>query len=310
VPLPPADVEVDAGLVATLLRTQHPDLAELPLQLEATGWDNVTFRLGRDLAVRLPRIAGGAELLRREQEWLPRLGPRLPLSVPVPVRRGVAGAGYPWPWSVVPWLPGRTAAEERVAPDQAPVLGSFLAALHCPPPPDAPRNSWRGIPLSAVTDVETRLAALEGAVPGGRRARTELARLWQLARATPRDVPEALVHADLHPRNVVVDGGRLAAVLDWGDLTLGDPATDLAAAWMLLPTQVHPDVWTAYGQVSAATLDRARGWAVYFATALLETGLAGPAAGPGAVDDPMAAAGQATFARLTGLHDDSVTPTS
>jgi len=260
VPLPPADVDVDAGVVTALLRAQHPDLAGPPLRPEAIGWDNVTFRLGDDLAVRLPRIAGAVDLLRLEQEWLPRL-----------------------------------------APDQAPRLGAFLRALHRPPSPDAPRNSWRGIPLDAVTGVKTRLAALKDALPGGSDAHAELARLWQVARTTPRDVPEALVHADLHPRNVVVDGGRLAAVLDWGDLTVGDPATDLAAAWMLLPVSVHDGVWAAYGEVTAATLDRARGWAVHFGTALLETGIEGTGlAGPdGGGDAVLAAAGRATLARLT-----------
>lgn len=92
---PPAETPIDEALVARLLAEQHPDLAGLPLRLAATGWDNATYRLGDDLAVRLPRIAAAAPLVANEQRWLPELAPRLPVPVPVPVRTGEPGQGYP-----------------------------------------------------------------------------------------------------------------------------------------------------------------------------------------------------------------------
>jgi aminoglycoside phosphotransferase (APT) family kinase protein len=273
--IPPADIAIDGELVRGLLSSQHPDLAGLPLRHVATGWDNVTYRLGPRLAVRLPRLHGSAPLIASEQAWLPWLAGHLPVPVPVPVRRGAPGPGFPWPWSVVPWVAGDTADREPLDPAQAGVLGRFLASLHRPPPAGFPRNDWRGVPLTSLTgEVEAKLGALAAAgdalpVPAGAiRAR------WAEAVQAPAGTASTCIHGDLHPRNLVVDGGRLAAVLDWGDMTAGDPAADLAAAWLLFPVTAHPHVWSAYGAVTARTMTRARGWAVFFGLMLLAGGLA------------------------------------
>ena len=288
---PPAEAKIDDDLVRALLHDQHPDLAGLPLRWESSGWDNVTYRLGDTLAVRLPRIAAAAELIRKEQEWLPRLAPDLPVAVPTPVRVGEPGAGYPWPWSVVPWFDGTSAEHEALAVAEAGRFGRFLSILHRPAPPDAPRTTYRGIPLTSVEGMPERIAALADGSAQVAAGSDALTRLWRTACATERDVPEVLLHSDLHPKNLVVAGGRLAAVLDWGDLTIGDPATDLAAAWMLFPLGAHAQVWEAYGPITPDTLTRARGWAVFFGVTLLEVGLAG--------DEPFADVGARTLARLT-----------
>lgn len=276
--LPPAEVSVDAAVVRALLRDQHPDLAGRPLRWEATGWDNVTFRLGDDLAVRLPRVTSAVDPIRHEQRWLPVLAPDLPVAVPAPVRTGTPGAGYPWPWSVVPWFTGRTAAEEVPAESQAARFGRFLAAVHRPAPDEAPRNTYRGVPLAAVED-RVR-ARLDGVTHGDALPvpPDQLRRRWDAAAAAPADSPETWVHGDLHPKNVVVDGGSLAAIIDWGDMTVGDRATDLGAAWMLFPVRVHADIWAACGPLTAATMRRAEGWAIFFGVTLLGVGLAGDAA--------------------------------
>lgn len=104
---PAAEVRIDEALASRLLREQHPDLAPLPLRRVDSGWDNAMFRLGGELAVRLPRRAAAAALLEHEQAHLPRIAARLTLPVPTPCRVGTSGGGYPWGWSVVPWLPGR-----------------------------------------------------------------------------------------------------------------------------------------------------------------------------------------------------------
>src|SRR6185437_11335436 len=114
--MPAAEVVVDAALVRRLLGEQHPDLAGRPLALLSEGWDNISFRLGDDLLVRLPRRAMAAPLIVYEQHWLPRLAPRLPLPVPAPVRTGAPGAGYPWPWSIAPYLPGAPVAAAPLGP--------------------------------------------------------------------------------------------------------------------------------------------------------------------------------------------------
>ena len=141
-------------LVRALLSEQHPDLAELPLVELAAGWDNLIYRLGDALTVRLPRRAVSAALVEHEQRWLPELAVGLPLPVPVPLRVGVPGCGYPWRWTIGPWLPGRPA--ELDPPEDlelaATGLGGFLAALHRPAPVDAPHNPYRGVPLAERSD--------------------------------------------------------------------------------------------------------------------------------------------------------------
>jgi aminoglycoside phosphotransferase (APT) family kinase protein len=273
--IPPAEVAIDERLVRRLLRSQHPDLADLPLRHAATGWDNVTYRLGSQLAVRLPRINGAASLIILEQTWLPWLAGHLPVAVPVPLRQGRPEAGFPWSWSIVPWLAGRTADREPLDAAQADVFGRFLASLHRPPPSGFPRNDWRGIPLTDLSEtIEQKLAALADAGTGLATPAETVWDRWQDAVRAPADTADTCIHGDLHPRNLLVDQGRLTAVLDWGDMTTGDPATDLAAAWLLFPATAHAAIWTSYGQITAYTMTRARGWAVFFGTTLLTLGLA------------------------------------
>jgi len=109
--MPAAEIDIGDDLVRRLLAEQHPDLAALPLTLVANGWDNAIFRLGGDLAVRLPRRELGADLVVNEQRWLPQLAPRLPLPVPVPLRIGLPNGDYPWNWTVVAWHDGDVAAD-------------------------------------------------------------------------------------------------------------------------------------------------------------------------------------------------------
>lgn len=148
--MPAAEVSVSVDLVRRLLDEQHPDLADLPVEVLANGWDNLVCRLGEEFLVRLPRRAMAARLVAHEQRWLPELADRLPLPVPAPVRVGTPTAQYPWSWSVVPFFPGHTAA--RSEPDDpwsaAVTLGGFLDALHAPAPARAPVNPARGIPLA------------------------------------------------------------------------------------------------------------------------------------------------------------------
>jgi aminoglycoside phosphotransferase (APT) family kinase protein len=269
--IPPAEVEITEELVSALLAAQHPDLMSHGLALFGSGWDNTTYRLGAELAVRLPRRQLGADMMVKEQRWLPQLAPQLPLPIGRPVRLGGPGNGYPWPWNVVEWIDGVSAIEAPIPESDAAVLGSFLASLHQPSPPEAPRNKWRGGALAdRAPSVEGRLERLEAhdlSVPVGRIAET-----WHRASSVPIDTPATWLHGDVHPRNLTVDGGRLAAVIDWGDLCSGDPATDLAAAWLLFPTDAHTALHTAYGDITEATWERARGWAIFFGVVMVDAG--------------------------------------
>jgi aminoglycoside phosphotransferase (APT) family kinase protein len=271
--MPAAEVDVNPDLVRRLLAVQQPDLAQLDIELMANGWDNAMYRVGDVLVARLPRREVAAELVIREQRWLPVLAPRLPLPVPAPVRTGQPALGYPWSWSIIPFLPGEPAARTPPAdwPDAAVTLGRFLAALHAPAPPQAPVNVVRGVPLA---DRSERLTEYLSAASGLADHRA-VTRAWQAALAVPAwDQPPVWLHGDLHPANIVVHRGRISGVIDFGDITSGDPATDLSVAWMLLPAQFHDVFRSAYrpaGQHAASeeTWARARGWALLLALAIL-----------------------------------------
>jgi aminoglycoside phosphotransferase (APT) family kinase protein len=266
-PPPDAEVVIDDDLVRSLLRAQVPHLAEAPLRRVGEGWDNVTFQLGDDLAVRLPRRAAAVSLVANEQRCLPLLAPHLPLPVPVPRHCGEPGPGYPWPWSVVPWLPGRPAAEAPPTDLEAAAesLGRFGAALHRPAPADAPHNPFRSIPLAgrdALTRDRLGRAAVALRVAGIDPAAVD--EVWTRATREPGPTdPPRWLHGDLHPANVVAHRGRITAVIDFGDVCAGDRSVDLAVAWMLFPTAEHRHLFReAAGGVDDATWQRARGWAV------------------------------------------------
>jgi len=251
-----------------LLCEQHPDLAALPLVRIGAGWDNEIYRLGEQLAVRLPRRMASVQLIAHEQRWLTPLAATLPLAVPAPRRLGVPSERFPAPWSIVPWLEGETADARPVRADQAGVLAAFLRALHVPAPPQAPLNPFRGVSLQQRADF-----IAERLVRRGQRASlpARIRASWAAALEAVRDVPVTWIHGDLHARNVLVGAdGRLSAVLDWGDMCAGDRATDLAAIWILLDSiGARRAAMSALGG-SEATWARARGWAVLFGLVLAD----------------------------------------
>jgi aminoglycoside phosphotransferase (APT) family kinase protein len=270
--MPAAEVEVSADLVRRLLADQHPDLARLPVEFLANGWDNELYRVGDELVARLPRRALGAQIITNEQRWLPGLAPRLPLPIPYPERTGVPGCGYPYSWSVVPYLPGVPAAQaSSFDPARAAAaVGGFLGVLHVPAPADAPANPFRGVPLAERAGT----FAANLTLIGGQVDRHAVLRAWDAALAAPRyDGPPVWLHGDLHPANILVNDGQVSGVIDFGDITAGDPASDLSVAWMLLPLDWHASFWSAYqaagGRVDDALRVRARGWALNLAIVFL-----------------------------------------
>lgn len=280
---PPAEFDITPDLVRRLIETQFPAHRGLAIEQTAVGWDNVTFRLGKHLAVRLPRREIAVTLIHNEQRWLPTLD--LPLPIPVPVANGRPGAGYPWPWSIVPWLPGTTANHAPIDARGVAMLAEFLERLHREAPQDAPTNAVRGVPLSGrAPSLEPRLERLRGQFDASLEA------IWADALAAPFTNDATWIHGDFHARNVLVDDGELMAVIDWGDMACGDPATDLAAFWCWVPAGEAR--WRAMARLGhdSATWRRARGWAFLFSVVMLDSGL---------VDHPEhAAMGRAGFDRL------------
>ena len=236
---PDAEVEVDEGTVRALLADQHPDLASLPLGARVEGWDNVTIRLGDTLAVRMPRRAVGAEIAQTEWEWLPLIGAQWTFPAPVARRLGEPGHGYPWRWSVVPWIDGTVVYEAPLSLEGARDLGRALAQVHVAAPDDAPVNPYRSITLGERAEVfGDRIGHLEaeGVIADGPRLRAAFT-----AAAHTQAGPRTWAHLDVHGRNVLSRRGRLAGILDWGDAAVGSPLTDLGQAAVLVGAdQVGP----------------------------------------------------------------------
>ena len=248
------------ALVRQLLAAQFPRWASLPvLPVREPGVDNTVFRLGEDLVVRLPRNAGAAAQVDRDQQWLPRLGPQLPLAVPQPEGRGRPGLGHPYAWAVHTWLPGTSVAQQAPADPRrfAADLGGFVAALRAADATGAP-PSGRGRPLP-TRDRDTRAAIEE---LRGEFDPRELAGVWEAALAVPVwDGPPVWCHGDLEPGNLLVREGRLSGVLDFGALGAGDPAGDLRAAWTVVPAAQRP-VFRQVSGADEAGWARGRGWAL------------------------------------------------
>jgi len=279
-----AENEITGDLIRDLLRDQHPDLAGLPLMFGARGWDNQLWRLGDGLAVRLPCFAKDTgEVLLKEHALLPAMAPRLPLPVPVPQRLGQPSERFPRSWIVTTWVAGEPAdrAPATRGAEAADALAAFLTAFHQPAPDDAPAGrDRRGGPLAdAGVAWSLREAANRGLVSDP----DALREVWDDALAAPEWAGPALwLHGDLHPANLLTSGGNFCGVVDFSDMCAGDPAFDLAAGWLLLPGGVINRFYQGYSPAAdAATLRRARGWALWKALACLLVGDNGTHGRPG-----------------------------
>ena len=251
------ELDVDEPLVRGLLASQFPHWGELPLEpVFPRGTDHAIFCLGDRMSVRLPRIEWAVGQADKEQEWLPRLAPQLPLAVPEPLAVGVPGRGYAWRWAVHSWLPGEPAARARLRDpcEAATDMARFVARLRSIDTTGAPA-AGRGAPL-ATRDTPTRewLARLDGVVDTA-----AVTAVWEAAVAAPAWYgPPLWVHGDLDSRNLLVRDGRLSGLVDFGGLGVGDPACDVGAAWKLFSGEAR-DRFRAELAVDDATWARARG---------------------------------------------------
>ncbi len=258
-------VEISATLVRTLIASQFPEWADLPVTpVESAGTVNAIFRLGTEFGVRMPLTPGGVSDVALELRWLPELAPHLPLPVPAPVAAGRPGHGYAWPWSVYRWLDGANPGFPLADPTGfAADLAAFLRALQEIPTTGAPR-SGRGVTLaSRDTAVREAIGMLAGDID------TAAATLvWETSvRAPEWPGPERWVHADLSPGNLLMVDSRLAAVIDFGVMGVGEPAVDLITAWSLFDPAGR-EAFRSLTKADDATWERGRGWAL--SIALLE----------------------------------------
>jgi aminoglycoside phosphotransferase (APT) family kinase protein len=264
------EVETDVALVRRLLAGQFPHWAGLQIEPVASyGTDHDIYRLGDGLAVRLPRIPGAAKQAATEARWLPKFAPHLPLAIPVPLAMGRPAEGYPFGWSVSTWLPGENADGATIEDlDQAAIdLAGFVTALRrvdTTGAPPRPRRG-RGGPLAGLDErVREAITQLGDRVDGQAALRS-----WQESLGAPAwDGPKAWVHADLLPGNLLVAGGRLSAVIDFGCLNVGDPACDLLPAWNVFDGGSRLR-FLAELEADDASWLRGRGWALYQAVLAL-----------------------------------------
>lgn len=257
--------KIETHLVRNLIQEQFPQWKDLEIvPIVPGGWDNRTFRLGRDKLVRLPSAEAYAVQVEKEQTWLPRLAPYLPLSIPEPIGLGVPGYGYPWHWSIYRWIEGEAASSVLISDKReiATRLGEFLRALHSIDIDEGPvpsnHNFFRGGDLS-IYDKETRraLQKLDHAI------NPKIAQaIWEEGLSTQWESPPVWVHGDLSPGNLLLQNGRLTSVIDFGMLSVGDPACDLAIAWTYFDKESRSSFIDLL-QLDKDTWNRGRAWVLW-----------------------------------------------
>lgn len=259
------EVHVDAALVRRLVAEQFPEWKNLSVDpVTPWGTDNAVYRLGDAMVTRLPRTPRTGRTLEMEREWLPKLAPKLPFAIPLPLADGIPSDGYPFPWSVYLWLPGDNATSEHItdlgqlADDLARLIAALQAIDPAGGPPPSEVNSFRGEPL-ARRDASTRaaIASLQSELDI-----VVVTAAWDEALAAPEwDRPPVWLHGDLDSRNLLAEKGRLSAVIDFGTLSVGDPACDVMVTWKMLSAEAR-DAFRNTLSVDEATWARGRGWAL------------------------------------------------
>ncbi|ANZ39926.1 hypothetical protein BBK82_31680 [Lentzea guizhouensis] len=263
--MPNAVAHTDVSLVDELVRTQFPRWHGLPIvQVEHGGTSNAMYRLGDELAVRLPRLDWAKDEAVKEAATVPLVAPHLPVAVPEPLALGKPIESYPHRWSVVRWLSGDIAGVEDVDADTPVRLAELVHALHGIDATGRPWTTYRGRLDASDNDEPVRgcIAQLGGD--------PRLVAIWEEALAAPRwDRPGRWLHADLHQGNLLFTGGRLTGVIDWGTAGVGDPAADLMTAWLYLDERGRKAFRRELPEFDDATWARARGWALHLAVLAL-----------------------------------------
>lgn len=269
-----ADVSIDAGFARNRITAQFPEFSGVSIEPIGEGFDNAAFLMGGRTVFRLPRRAFAVPFLENETRILPQLVQHLPLRVPAPSHVGRPDEEYPYPFAGYPFIAGTTACRfswtdaQRVA--AAPLLGAFLRALHSVPVENA--RDWAPRDEIRRADLKHRLGQIVAKAKVVPEAAEVLALATSLAESPPSE-RLTWVHGDMHPRHLLVDEeGRPAAVIDWGDSHLGDPALDLSIAFTFLPPSGRAAFLDAYGDVDTAAWDRARFRALFYGPVLIEYG--------------------------------------
>ncbi len=254
------EYQIDEAFVRALLSAQFKSWSDLRLELVGlVGTENVIFKLGDDKCIRLPRRPGIVSQVIDEQRWLSFLAPRLPLDIPIPMAGGYPEGFYDSHWVIYPWLEGADATKSVISDleENAVRLADFIRALHDIDATGGPAT-YRGAPLATRnSEVHKALDALHDYID------TKAAlNIWNIClKAKPWEKDPVWIHSDLLPANLLVNRGRITAVLDFGMVGIGDPACDLLPAWSLF----HGESREKFRQtldIDEATWIRGQGWAL------------------------------------------------
>jgi aminoglycoside phosphotransferase (APT) family kinase protein/GrpB-like predicted nucleotidyltransferase (UPF0157 family) len=256
---------IEEDFVHRLVAAQFPQWKDLPIKaVSFSGWDNRTFHLGDRMLIRMPSAAEYALQVEKEQHWLPKLAPFLPLPIPLPLAVGEPMDGYPWKWSIYSWLEGETAASGHItdlcefAVDLAKFLKTFQSIDWMGGPLAGLHSFYRGGSLMTYdAEVRQALAALEGKIDI-----EAAAKVWETALATVWNGKPVWVHGDISAGNLLVKNGRLFAVIDFGQLAIGDPACDLAIAWTFLKGKSR-EAFQKEIPLDEGTWSRGRAWTLW-----------------------------------------------
>jgi aminoglycoside phosphotransferase (APT) family kinase protein len=262
------EFQIDDELVAGLTARQMPEWSHLPLRrLDTAGTVNVAYRLGKDMLVRLPRLAGLQNGPLRESRWLPEIAPAVPLEIPEYLALGAPTDEYPSPWSVLGWIDGENAVPSALSDTTGAArrLGEFVLALRGVSTDDAPDGNSRGRGLAsmdtAFRDYLTQFRNSSG--------QPEILRTWEACLAAPEwDGPPTWFHSDLHSGNLLARAGELVAVIDFEGCSVGDPSSDLIAAWWMFDADSRP-IFRDTIQPDEAQWIRGMGWALYMTVAAI-----------------------------------------
>lgn len=258
---------INTDLASSLIKKQFPQWANLPIKpVQNGGYDNYTFHLGNEMSIRIPRDEGHASQVEKEAYWLPKLRPHLSLPITVPIAKGYPDANYPFYWSVNKWLVGETLAQDNISDinEFALQLSAFLKELQSieasEGPPGGEHNYYRGCPLTKFKFHEWTLTALD--ILGDLIDREKCLNIWNRAISTEWRKEAVWIHGDIAPGNLLVTNGRLSGVIDFGVMSVGDPAADFAIAWTFFDDRSRKVFINSMG-IDKDTEDRARGWALW-----------------------------------------------
>lgn len=264
-PLRGKKIEIDIALVSKLIANQFPQWKDLLIcPVDSSGWDNKTFHLGDHMLIRLPSEADYELQVEKEQYWLPKLAPFLPLPIPVPLGQGKPDEGYPWKWSVYQWLKGESVASAKIEDlcDLAKDLGHFLTVFQSIDATNGPKpglhSFYRGGSLANYdSEVREAIRVLNGKIDAD-----ATLNIWKTALTTIWHSPPVWVHGDVSAGNLLVQEGRLSAVIDFGQLAVGDPACDLAIAWTLFKDKSR-EIFRLALRLDSDTWNRGRAWTLW-----------------------------------------------